>query len=501
MNQTPQTFTLRPYQQDLIESILQKWSEGHRRVLAQSPTGSGKTIISSAIAAEFTARGEGVLVLAHREELITQAADKLQSITAQPVGIIKAGHRRSPNHQIQVASVQSLIRREKPPAGLVVIDEAHHSPSRSYQKILECYPEAYILGVTATPSRTDGKGFPNQYDALVLGWSVRQLIDGGYLCPFRVFASEVCIKAAGLKLTGGDYNQAELSALVNTSLTLGDVVGTWQRHAHNKKTVVFCVDVAGSIAVAEAYRAAGYSAEHLDGDVTQSDRAATLERFRSGETLILSNCSLFTEGLDIPDIEAVQCLRPTRSLVLHLQMVGRGLRSHSGKEHLTIIDHTENWVFHGLPDAEHQWSLDPGPSRQLIHTIQCPDCSNIFNPKSIEQLIESATVCPNCGSVIPHDTDNDFDEDGFSREINHDETASIEEVDLGVKPLILAELQRLKQVQSQHKLKKIWIYHALVKNFPDVGLPELRECAKLLDYKDGWAWYKWLELQQQRLAS
>lgn len=491
-----QTYNLRPYQEELTQLILAQWSAGNRRVIAQSPTGSGKTVIFSAIAAEFTARGEGVLVLAHREELILQAQEKLVAVTAQPVGIIKAGWRPDPAAALQVASVQSLIRRsDRPSAGLVVIDEAHHSPANSYQEILDCYPEAYVLGVTATPARSDGQGFKKQYDALVLGWSVRKLIDAGYLCSFRLFAAKECIKAADVKVTAGDYNQRELAELVNTTLTLGDVVGTWKKHALGKKTVVFCVDVAHSEAVAEGYRAAGYAAEHLDGESSISERSEALERFRKGETQILVNCALFTEGLDIPDIECVQCLRPTTSLILHLQMVGRGLRQVAGKEYLTVLDHTENWIFHGLPDEEHEWSLEPVSLRNSRWALLCPDCQHCFRPQPQEQKTAIAT-CPNCGTEIALEAPGEGE--SIERVIDNDSGASLEEIELGANPLILEVLQRLKEVQEQNRYKPIWLYYELVKQCPDVGLPELRECARLCGYKLGWAWYKWQELQQRQ---
>lgn len=400
MTKLTHTYSLRPYQDELIQSVFAQWSAGHRRILAQSPTGSGKTVCFSVIATELTAKGEGVLVLAHREELILQAQEKLAAVTAQSVGIIKAAYRPDPSAALQVASVQSLIRRrDRPTAELIIIDEAHHSPANSYQEILNCYPDAYVLGVTATPARSDGQGFKKQYDALVLGWSVRKLIEAGYLCQFRLFAAKKCIKAADVALTAGDYNQRELAKLVNTTLTLGDVVETWKKHALGKKTVVFCVDVAHSEAVAEGYRVAGYAAEHLDGESSTLERSEALERFRTGETKILVNCALFTEGLDIPDIECVQCLRPTTSLILHLQMVGRGLRQSVGKEYLTILDHTENWVFHGLPDEEHEWSLEPVSLKTSSWALQCPDCQHCFRPQPHEQKNAIAT-CPNCGAAI-----------------------------------------------------------------------------------------------------
>lgn len=311
------SYELRDYQQDLTQKIFAGWSAGSRRVLAQLPTGGGKTVVISAIAQQFTMRGEKVLFLAHREELLLQARSKLESITGCTAGLIKAGYRASPQHQIQIASVQSLIRRQQEfEAGLVVVDEGHHSPNTTYTKVLERYPNAYILGVTATPARSDGQGFKNQYDALVLGQSVRELIDAGHLCPFKLFAAKSRIKAADVKVTAGDFNQRELAQRVNTSLTLGDVVGTWQKVAAGKRTVVFCVDVAHSGAVAAAFVQAGYTAEHIDGETPGEERRAILSRFRTGETAILTNCGIVSEGLDVPGIEAVQCLRPTRSLVL-----------------------------------------------------------------------------------------------------------------------------------------------------------------------------------------
>ena len=194
-------YKLREYQEELIQDIFTQWHAGNRRVLAQSPTGSGKTVIASAVAHQFTQRGEGVLFLAHRQELLYQAKEKLEIITGESVGIIKAGCRANPNALIQVGSVQTLARREhRPNADLVIVDEAHHSPATTYIDVLECYPNAYILGLTATPIRNDGRGFKNCYDTLVQGWTVRRLIDKEHLCKFKLFAAKKRIKTAGVDL-------------------------------------------------------------------------------------------------------------------------------------------------------------------------------------------------------------------------------------------------------------------------------------------------------------
>lgn len=491
-------YSLRDYQQELFDKVFNSWGAGARRLLAQLPTGGGKTVIVAAIADQFTRRGEGVLFLAHREELLLQAKEKLEAVTGLLAGLIKAGYPTEPEHSIQIASVQSLIRRNHWfEAGLVVVDEAHHSPSATYTKLLERYPNAYILGVTATPARSDGQGFTSQFDELILGRSVRELIVSGYLCDFKPFAAKSRIKAVGVKVTAGDYNQRELAKLVNTTLTLGDVVGTWKRHALGRRTVVFCVDLAHSKVVADAYWQAGYAAEHIDGETPDAERQAILNRFRTGETLILTNCGLISEGVDVPGIQAVQCLRPTRSVVLYLQMVGRGLRPSPDKDHLVILDHTENWIYHGLPDEDREWSLEPMSLGHDSWAIECPDCQHCFRPQPQEQKQLIAT-CPNCGAKIQLEESGEGE--AIERVIEHDDKAALEEIDLETNPVVMAALQRLKELQQQHGYKIAWVYYQLIEQFPNVGLQELRECAKILGYKPGWAWHRWQELQQRRAA-
>jgi superfamily II DNA or RNA helicase len=249
--------------------------------------------------------------------------------------------------------------------------------------------------------------------------------------------------------------------------------------------------------VADAFLQAGYAAEHIDGETPAIERRAILERFRTGETAILTNCGIVSEGLDVPGIEAVQCLRPTRSLVLYLQMLGRGLRPSAGKNCLIILDHTENWIYHGLPDEEHEWSLDPVSLRNAERAVECPDCQHCFKPQPHEQKSREAT-CPNCGAII--ELDEPGEGEAVERVIQHDDAAALEEIDLETNPTIMAFLQNLKQMQEQHGYKIAWVYHQLVKQYPNVGLEDLRECAKILGYKPGWAWYRWQELQQQQAA-
>lgn len=488
------SYKLRNYQHNLIEEIFACWGAGNRRVLAQLPTGGGKTVVISAIAQKFILEGKKVLFLAHREELLLQAKEKLEIITGCTTGLIKAGYRAEPKHQIQIASVQSLVRRQQEfEAALVIVDEAHHSPSNTYTKLLERYSNAYVLGMTATPARSDGQGFKNQFDALILGQSVQELIHAGHLCPFKLFAAKNRIKAFDIKTIGGDFNQRELAQRVNTMLTMGDIIGTWQRYALCKKTVVFCVNIAHSEMVAAAFLNAGYAAEHIDGEKSAIERRAILERFRTGETAVLTNCGIFSEGLDVPGIEVIQCLRPTRSLVLYLQMMGRGLRPSADKNHLIILDHTENWIYHGLPDEKHEWSLDPVSVRNLNKTVECFKCQHCFKPLPHE-LNSRKVFCPNCGAII--ELDPPSESVAVERHILHENDADLEEINTNCNPIVSTLLHNLKAMQEQHNHKPIWIYHKLVESHPNLELEDLQECAKILGYKQGWAWYRWQELAQ-----
>jgi len=511
------TYQLRLYQELLIQEVFSHWNAAKRRVMLQLPTGGGKTVLFAAITREFISKGESVLVLAHREELIVQAKEKIEQITQAPVGIIKAGHKPNPLFPIQVASVQTLTRRENfPPAALVICDEAHHSCSQSYKRIFEAYPEAYILGVTATPARIDGQGFKFLYDALALGPSVAELMEQGHLSSFKLFIATKLVKTKGVRKTGGDFNQRELKKAVNTSLAMGDLIDTWLKFADQKKTVVFAVDVDHSKAIATAYKEAGIPAEHLDGETPDLERQAILERFRTGQTLVLSNCGIISEGFDVPSIEAIQCVRPTQSLPLWLQMVGRSLRPHPGKNHAIIIDHTENCISHGLPNEERDWSLEPKSlDTKEKWTYICSECQHVFkplpheqkpfrhewNPKHEELIPIIRCSCPDCATVLEFKIGINA-EPPPPRKVDI-EQASIEEVNVEANPLIIELINLLFNIQKRGKYKKGWFHEQLAEVHPQVSLGELNECAKLLGIKRSWrwAWDKWQEVQTDKTTS
>lgn len=267
---------------------------------------------------------------------------------------------------------------------------------------------------------------------------------------------------------------------------------------NGKKTVVFAVNVEHSKAITAAYIAAQVPAEHLDGDTPAPERSAILERFRQGETLVLSNCGIISEGFDVPSIEAIQCVRPTRSLNLWLQMLGRSLRPAPGKSHAIIIDHTQNWACHGLPDDEHDWSLEPMSLKTRHYAVQCPACQHIFRPLGHE-LAALVADCPNCGTrlqLIETDGEGSYE----AQLLEADEAATMEEIPLDVNPLVWQRLQALRAQQQERKLKPIWVYYSLRDSFTNLSYGDLRECAKILGYKPGWAWYKWQEQNQRQPA-
>lgn len=354
------TYQLRDYQSDLLDRIESAWFKGNRSILCQLPTGGGKTIIFSNVIHQATQNGFKCLVLAHREELIKQAADKLEIITNDPVGIIKSGYPTNYDRDIQVASVQSLTRRLNhcPEFDLIVIDEAHHSTARSYRTILNRYPNAQVLGVTATPIRLDGKGFRGIFDELICGVTVLQLIESGSLSKYQYFATERSMSVEGVGRRQGDFNAEEVAKANPVAGLAGDVVKSYRDYLQGKQAVIFCINVEHSIAIAEHFKAAGIIAHHLDGTTDSLDRLDVMTRFRDRQIQVLTNCALFDEGLDIPSLDGVILARPTQSLSRFLQMVGRALRPCEGKDKAIIIDLAENYERLGLPDDLRVWTLD-----------------------------------------------------------------------------------------------------------------------------------------------
>lgn len=415
--------TLRTYQSGIVQQVRAAYAQGRRAPLVCLATGGGKTTIFGYVTHSAAAKSRTVYLLCHRAELVKQIAATLarfgcahQVIAPGPivrqcqVAQFKEHGRTFVEHgaRVYVASVQTLVKRlEKYPApDLIVIDEAHHlTMDTTWGRIVDAYPRARLLPVTATPCRMDGKGLGvgagGFADAIILGPTMRELIDAGHLSPYRIFAPPNALDLSGVRTRAGDYAKDQLAGAIDRPSITGDAVAHYRRLCAGKRAVAFCVSVAHAQHVAAEFNAAGIAAEFLDGTMDALERERIIARFTAGETLVMSSCDIVSEGFDLPAIEAAILLRPTKSLALYLQQVGRALRVFPGKREAIILDHVGAVVTHGMPDEERGWSLDGAAKERReaandnepdLKITTCPQCFAIHLP---------APVCPSCGHVHP----------------------------------------------------------------------------------------------------
>lgn len=387
---------LRPYQAQAIDEARQAYRTV-RSVLFQLPTGAGKTVTASTVVRGAAQKRNPVWWLTHRRELAAQASDTFHQLGI-PHGLVQAGHVSDPTALVQVASIQTIVRRfgKVPDPALMVFDEAHHIGAASWDTVFNAFPAAKVLGLTATPWRLDGQGLGKWFDHMIEGPSVRELIDAGSLCDFRLFAPSKP-DLAGIKTAAGDYQRGALAKAMDKPTIVGDAITHYRQLCPGKRAVVFAAGVENSKHIVAQFNAAGIRAEHVDGTMDAQERDAVVERFRCGETLVLSNADLFGEGFDVPAIEAAILLRPTKSLSLYLQQVGRALRPMAGKSEAIILDHAGNSLQHGLPDDLREWSLEDRERRKKaesgdVPVKQCEECFFVYRP---------ASRCPQCGHTPP----------------------------------------------------------------------------------------------------
>lgn len=385
---------LRPYQEELVTKLGASL-RAHRRSCLQSPTGSGKGTLIAHMIGKMAAAGHTVWLTAHRSELIDQLSASLWEAGVSH-GIIAAG-RRETRDAVQVASVQTLVRRlsRLPPPRLLAIDEAHHSTAASWRKVIDHCKDSWIVGLTATPARTSGEGLDDIFNDLVPGPDVEWLIEQGFLSPYVLYrppGGEV--DTSQVHTRGGDWATDELEALVDQSKIVGNAVDHYIKMVAPANCLVYTVSRKHAHDVAAAYRAAGVNARYCGGDTPADERKAIIAGFRRCYPAVVVSVDLFGEGLDIPGLKAVQMLRPTQSLILFLQQAGRCLRPEPGKDRAIILDHVNNYSRFGLPCAAREWtlagrkrrkgSIEQGPA--LRH---CPECFAVF------RAILGA--CPLCG--------------------------------------------------------------------------------------------------------
>jgi superfamily II DNA or RNA helicase len=348
---------LRSYQVDGVANIRTAFTT-HRRVLYVLPTGGGKTVCFAFITTHAAAKGNRVIILAHRQEIVDQISAALTEFGV-PHGRIQPGHATTED-SVQIGMVQTVARRLDRIAepALLVVDEAHHAVAGTWVRIAEAWRNAKVLGVTATPERLDGRGLRDAFDTMVIGTDVRALIDAGYLAPFRYLAPETTIDLRCVGTIGGDYNVADLERAIDRDGITGDVVAHYLEHLAPRTGIAFCVTVAHAEHVAQRLIDNGIPAASIDGTMAPDDRRAVVERLRMGDIRVLTSCEIISEGFDAPAVGGAILLRPTQSFALFRQQVGRCLRPKLDGSSAVIVDHVGNVFRHGLPDAPHEWSLD-----------------------------------------------------------------------------------------------------------------------------------------------
>lgn len=386
---------LRDYQEASINGIRDSFRQGNRRVLLVLPTGGGKTVCFSYIAAGVARNEKRVLIIAHRRELLKQISTALKMVGVHHA-VMAGGYVGIPTAKVVVASVFTLARRVHrfPEPDLIIGDEAHHfTPDSTWGKVVGAFPKAKVLGVTATPERLDGKGLGLMFDDMVMGPSVAELTEQGFLSRADVYApSRPDLGAVRVRM--GDYVSNQLEGAMDKPSITGSAVTHYRRLADGKRAIAFCVSVKHAKDVAAEFRKAGYLANHVDGGMDERERDGVLRQFEEGTIQILTSCDLISEGFDLPAVEVAIMLRPTKSLSLYLQQAGRAIRIAPGKEKTIILDHAGNTAIHGFIDEHRDWRLTIGEARekrdsQAAPPVRtCPTCYAMHRP---------APVCPKCG--------------------------------------------------------------------------------------------------------
>jgi superfamily II DNA or RNA helicase len=385
-------FQLRDYQTHLADAGDAAMLDGRRPCMV-GPTGCGKTVIIAELVRRALARGEQVVVICHREEILQQIVASLQAHLGpqQVIAMVTAGSRPRMDRRVVVGMVPTMVRRlkllEQLTGCTLLADECHHAPSPTWRKVIEAAQPRRFGGLTATPVRPDGKGLGDEemFDLLLNGPEAGELMAAGKLCRYRLFAAPHRIDSRGMRKRGGDFTTADMERKVVE--IQGEIVRDWmQLNPNRERTICVAVSVPHAHQVAEQYRDQGIAAEAVDGDTPKPERRGIFERFRRGQITVLCACAVIDEGLDVPEATCLQILRPTASLRLWRQLIGRVLRPAPGKDAALLIDHTDNWRRLPPPDAEMDWKLNAEVQepREKREAVIDPDTGEVTEGEPIE---------------------------------------------------------------------------------------------------------------------
>ncbi|MDT2783601.1 DEAD/DEAH box helicase [Enterococcus asini] len=435
------------YQQDLVDRARQAYHDGYHAPCIVSPCGSGKSVMVAEIAKLTTQKGNHVLFLVHRKELIDQIRGTFRAIGVD-------------GSMVDFGMVQTVVRRldrmRRP--GLIITDENHHGLAGSYRKIYDFFSDVPRLGFTATPVRLNGGGLGDVNDLLIEGVSVSWLIEHHRLAPYEYYAPKLIDTDALKKASTGDYTKQSMDNAVKSTI-YGDVIKHYRDLAEGEQAIAYCHSIEASLHTASVFNANGYPAAHIDAKTPKDDRAAIIQKFREGEIKILCNVDLIGEGFDVPDCSTVIMLRPTKSLSLFIQQSMRGMRYKPGKKSI-IIDHVGNVNSFGLPDMEREWSLESKKKTNTdsdISVVQCVKCFGAYARPRGEN------VCPYCGHVQPIEE--------RKTELEIDESA---------------ELVKVGETKVVLDLEKAKYFNMTEDEAESIG--DLYKIAKAKGFKPGWAY-------------
>lgn len=429
--------TLRPYQIKLLNDTRKAYAQGYKHPCIVAPCGAGKTFIVAEMARLATAKHNRVLFLVHRQELCEQIAQ-----TFQLHGVDMS--------LCDVMMVQTATRRIKKlqPPQLIITDENHHCLANSYRRIYDAFPDVLTVGVTATPCRLGGGGLGDVNDILITGVSAKWLIENKFLAPYEYYAPTLA-DMCGVSIKRGEYDAAQVAERLNKPAIYGDTVNHYRQLADGKKAICYCASIELSKRMADEFTQNGIAARHIDGETPKAERQAAIEKFRSGEIKIICNVDLISEGFDVPDCDVSILLRPTKSLTLYIQQSMRCMRYMQGKTAI-IIDHVANYMRHGLPDDDREWTLEPKRKQQSnepqLNIRQCTQCYFVYAATQRD--------CPNCGHSPPM-------------------------AERTVEEIKAAQLEKITQIVVDYTTPA-----------DCTTMAELLAYAKRKNYKPGWAYYQ-----------
>lgn len=446
-------FKLRDYQQETIDKVYQSIKSGHRSIMVQQPPRTGKTVIMADIARRATAKGNRVLFMVHRQEIVQQV---VKTFRADGVDMNLA----------TIGMVQTITRHvdDLDPPQIIFVDEAHHALARTYQRVLEAFPKAYKLLFTATPYRLNGAGFTDIADDLITGNQVGWLIDHHFLAPVDYYApSQIDASKLRTKRTG-EYSEDSIKEAMKPKI-YGNAVKHYLKLAAGKQAIAYTYNVDSAIRLAQAFNARGITARAVAGSTPKEERRKIIEDYRAGKIKIVTNAELFTEGLDLPNVDCVIMLRPTQSLSLYLQFAMRSMNPREGKT-ATIIDHVGNVERFGLPTDDREWTLEgreKGKTSSSGATIKsvtvCQTCFASF--------YRTGGTCPYCGAALGEEKKIEVVDDAELKKVTRSRLAIVKQLEQSAATQNIAgkrpsELKSFKEIQAYAKLKGYrpgWAYY------------------------------------------